>query len=262
MKQIDHTHTAALITGGTQGLGLAIAENLVASGCRKIVIAGRNTDKGINARNALEQAGAACLFYPCDLAKTEDCRKLVEAAQDRFGPINALVNSAALTTRGTILDSSVELFDAHIHTNLRAPFFLMQEVANRLIETGGTGSFVNVLSVSAYVGQSFLAPYAASKGGLISLTRNAANLLRYHKIRVNGVAPGWMDTPGEDDIQKQFHGADDNWRDQAAKSLPFGQLVDPQQLAMLIGYLLAPESGVITGSIIDYDQQIVGALPE
>jgi NAD(P)-dependent dehydrogenase (short-subunit alcohol dehydrogenase family) len=71
-----------------------------------------------------------------------------------------------------------------------------------------------------------------------------------------------MDTPGEDDIQKQFHGADDNWREAAAKSLPLGQLVDPAQLAPLISYLLSPSSGVITGSIIDYDQQIVGALPE
>ncbi|MGB1554244.1 MAG: SDR family oxidoreductase, partial [Candidatus Puniceispirillaceae bacterium] len=142
------------------------------------------------------------------------------------------------------------------------PFFLMQGVANKLIAENQAGSMVNILSVSAYVGQSFLAPYAASKGGLISLTKNAANMLRHHNIRVNGVAPGWMDTPAEDDIQRRFHGAGDDWREIAAKNLPLGQLIDPKQLAPLISYLLSPSSGVITGSVIDYDQQIVGSLPE
>ena len=93
----------------------------------------------------------------------------------------------------------------------------MQGVANKLIAENQAGSMVNILSVSAYVGQSFLAPYAASKGGLISLTKNAANMLRHHNIRVNGVAPGWMDTPAEDDIQRRFHGAGDDWREIAAK---------------------------------------------
>ncbi len=260
--QIDHSTTTALITGGTQGLGLAIAKELVHANCTQIIIAGRTEKTGQAARQMLEDMGCACLFYRCDISSHSDCADLLSASFKRFGPVNALVNSAALTTRGTLLDSSAELFEAHINTNLRAPFFLMQGVANRLIEAKLAGSFVNILSVSAYVGQSFLAPYAASKGGLISLTKNAANMLRHHKIRVNGVAPGWMDTPGEDAIQKQFHNADDNWREDAARSLPLGQLVDPEQLAPLVSYLLSPSSGVITGAMIDYDQQIVGAMPE
>lgn len=262
MNKIDHTQTTVLITGGTQGLGFAVAQEMQAAGCRQFVLAGRSKEKGAAAQSRLETEGAKVVFHPCDITNPQECEALLAAAQNRFGAINALLNSAALTTRGTILDSSLELFDDHINTNLRAPFFLMQGVANRLIAENRAGSMVNILSVSAYVGQSFLAPYAASKGGLISLTKNAANMLRHHKIRVNGVAPGWMDTPGEDEIQKRFHGAEDNWREEAAKSLPLGQLVDPKQLAPLISYLLSPSSGVITGSIIDYDQQIVGALPE
>lgn len=262
MNKIDHTQTTVLITGGTQGLGFAVAQEMQAAGCRQFVLAGRSKEKGAAAQSRLETEGAKVVFHPCDITNPQECEALLAAAHNRFGAINALLNSAALTTRGTILDSSLELFDDHINTNLRAPFFLMQGVANRLIAENRAGSMVNILSVSAYVGQSFLAPYAASKGGLISLTKNAANMLRHHKIRVNGVAPGWMDTPGEDEIQKRFHGAEDNWREEAAKSLPLGQLVDPKQLAPLISYLLSPSSGVITGSIIDYDQQIVGALPE
>ena len=262
MNKIDHTQTTVLITGGTQGLGFAVAQEMLAAGCRQFVLAGRSKEKGAAAQSRLETEGAKVVFHPCDITNPQECEALLASAHNRFGAINALLNSAALTTRGTILDSSLELFDDHINTNLRAPFFLMQGVANRLIAENRAGSMVNILSVSAYVGQSFLAPYAASKGGLISLTKNAANMLRHHKIRVNGVAPGWMDTPGEDEIQKRFHGAEDNWREEAAKSLPLGQLVDPKQLAPLISYLLSPSSGVITGSIIDYDQQIVGALPE
>lgn len=262
MNMADHTQTTVLITGGTQGLGFAVAQEMLAAGCRQFVLVGRSKEKGAAAQSWLETEGASVAFHPCDITNPQECEALLAAAHDRFGPVNALLNSAALTTRGTILDSSLELFDDHINTNLRAPFFLMQGVANRLIAENRAGSMVNILSVSAYVGQSFLAPYAASKGGLISLTKNAANMLRHHKIRVNGVAPGWMDTPGEDEIQKRFHGAEDNWREEAAKGLPFGQLVDPKQLAPLISYLLSPSSGVITGSIIDYDQQIVGALPE
>ena len=94
--------------------------------------------------------------------------------------------------------------------------------------------------------------------GLWTLTKNAANAMRHHRIRVNAIAPGWMDTPNEDKVQKEFHGADDNWLADAEAKLPMGQLVKPHQLAPLAAYLLSPDSGVITGAIIDYDQQIVG----
>jgi NAD(P)-dependent dehydrogenase (short-subunit alcohol dehydrogenase family) len=138
----------------------------------------------------------------------------------------------------------------------------MQGVARHLEAKGNPGSIVNILSTSAHVGQSFLAPYSASKGGLMTLTKNAANALLTKRIRVNGVAPGWMDTPAEDAIQKTYHDAPDNWLELAESKMPMGQLAKPDQLAPLIAWLLSPDSGVITGSIIDYDQQIVGALAE
>ena len=124
------------------------------------------------------------------------------------------------------------------------------------------GSIVNIASTSSYVGQSFLTAYSTSKGGLLTLSKNTALALRKDKIRVNVVAPGWMNTPGEDEIQKKYHGASDDWVKKAEKTLPMGELVNPKKLAPLVCYLLSFSSGIITGSIINYDQQIVGAVPE
>ena len=104
--------------------------------------------------------------------------------------------------------------------------------------------------------------YSTSKGGLLTLSKNTALALRKDKIRVNVVAPGWMNTPGEDEIQKKYHGASNDWVKKAEKKLPMGELVNPKKLAPLVCYLLSFSSGIITGSIINYDQQIVGAVPE
>ena len=149
-----------------------------------------------------------------------------------------------------------------MNINLRAPFILMQRLIKKLKKNEEPGSIVNIASTSSYVGQSFLTAYSTSKGGLLTLSKNSALALRKYKIRVNVVAPGWMNTPGEDEIQKKFHGASDDWVKKAEQTLPMGELVDPKKLAPLVTYLLSFSSGVITGAIINYDQQIVGAVPE
>ena len=259
---VDNSGTSALISGGTQGLGMAVAECLIRQGCRKLTITGRNADRGEVAAASLRDSGADCLFVPCDVADVSACEATVAAAISHHGHVNALVNSAADTSRGSLTNTPAELFDRHMAINLRGPFFLMQGVVRHLLDTGKPGSMVNILSTSAHVGQSFLAAYSISKGGLVTLTKNTANAYRTNMIRCNGVAPGWMDTPGEHVVQKTFHDAPDNWLEMAEAGLPMGQLVKPDQIAPLIAYLLSPDSGIITGAIIDYDQQIIGAVPE
>ena len=141
-----------------------------------------------------------------------------------YGKVDCLVNAAGLTTRGTLLDTTPELFDAHVAVNLRGPFFLMQAVVRSLVERGAPGSIVNVISSSELGGQPYLAPYVAAKAGLAGLTRNAAYAHRFDRIRINGVDIGWTDTEGEDATQREFHGADDSWRERAARALPMGRL--------------------------------------
>ena len=259
---VNNSTSSVIISGGTQGLGMAVAESLIAQGCTRLTITGRDANKGQEAAAQLSRDGVDCLFVACDVGRIEDCRAVVEGALAHHGFVNGLVNCAADTSRGSLVDTSPELWARHMDINLRGPFLLMQGVVRHLLETGKPGSIVNILSTSAHVGQSFLTPYATSKGGLQTLTLNTANAYRANLIRCNAVAPGWMDTPGEDVVQKKFHDAPDDWLERAEVGLPMGQLVKTDQIAPLIAYLVSPDSGIITGAVINYDQQIIGAVPE
>ena len=169
--------------------------------------------------------------------------------------MDSLVNAAGLTTRGTLLDTTPELFDAHIAVNLKAPFFLMQAVVADLVARKAPGTIVNIISTSAHGGQPYLAPYVAAKAGLAGLTRNAAHAHRWDRIRINGLDIGWTDTEGEDATQRRFHGAGDDWRAKAGASLPMGKLgqvgrdrrlrglpaVRPVRRGHRLGHRLGPE---------------------
>jgi NAD(P)-dependent dehydrogenase (short-subunit alcohol dehydrogenase family) len=123
------------------------------------------------------------------------------------------------------------------------------------------GAIVNILSVNAHGGASFLAPYSASKGALMTLTRNTAGALLKDRIRVNGLILGWVDTPGEHETLKRFHDAPANWLEEAEKSRPFGRLMKPDEVARAVAYLASAESGLMTGALIDFDQTVQGAYP-
>lgn len=258
-----HSDTVAVVTGGAQGVGFAIARQLVAEGCTRIVLAGRDEEKGARATAELEALGAEAEFRSLDLQNPTACLDLINSAIARFGTVTALANAAALGARGTLLDTSVELWDQMFDTNARAPFFLMQGFVRHRIEAGGGGAIVNILSQCAHCGQSYLAPYSASKGALATLTKNVANAYRGDRVRCNAILPGWMDTPGEDVTQRKYHGATDGWLERAEAAQPMGQLCKPHQLAGLASYLLSDTAaGVLTGALIDYDQNVPGSYPE
>lgn len=250
----------ALVTGSTQGLGEAIARQLIAEKMiGGLVICGRNAERGRRLAEELSGLGCRTVFVSADLSRVEDCRSVVESGHKEFGRIDFLVNSAATSERGSILDSTPELFDRIMALNVRAPFFLMQGALRLMIEQSIAGSIVNIISVSSHGGQPFLTPYSASKGALATLTKNVAASVVKQRIRVNGLNLGWMDTPGEDAIQKRFHHANDDWLDKAERAQPFGRLVKPPEVAQVVAFLLSERSGLMTGSIIDFDQNVLGA---
>ncbi|MER9868270.1 SDR family oxidoreductase [Mesorhizobium sp. M0136] len=257
-----NSETRAIVTGGAQGIGFAVAEALADEGCRALALIGRSKAKGDKAVAALKRAGVDAIFISADVSKVADCKRAVEMAIGHFGTVNALVNAAATSARGSLVETSEDLFDQIFQTNVRGPFFLMQGVVAHLLARKAPGSIVNVLSMSAHCGQSFLASYSSSKGALATLTKNVANAYRGNRIRCNAVLPGWMDTEGEAIVQKKWHDAPDDWLERAEAAQPMGQLVKPAQLARLISYMISPQSGVMTGSLVDYDQSITGASPE
>ncbi|HEY5204894.1 MAG TPA: SDR family oxidoreductase [Roseiarcus sp.] len=254
----DLSGKVAIVTGGTQGLGEAIARLFAERGAAGLVICGRNAKGGERVASELSTADCPTVFVQADLAKVADCRKVVAKADERFGRVDALVNAAALTDRGNIFDTTEERYNEIFDVNVRAPFFLIQETVRIMRRETIAGSIVNIQSMSAHGGQPFITAYCASKGALATLTRNVAHSLLKFRIRINGLNIGWMSTPGEDRIMKTYHGAKDGWLEEAVKAKPFGRLIDPKEVARACVYLCSGESGLMTGSNIDFDQNVVG----
>lgn len=249
----------AVITGSTQGLGETTARLFKARGAHGLIITGRNRTRGEAVAAGLTGDGCTAHFVAADLANVADCRCIIAAADERFGKLHILVNCAALTERGTIWDTSPELFDHMMAINVRAPFFLMQEAIKLMQREGIAGSIVNISSLAAYGSVPMLCPYAASKAALNILTKNTAYSVMRRRIRVNTLALGWMDTPGEDEIQRRYHAAGPDWLEKAEAAQPFGRLLKPEEVARAIAFLASDESGLMTGSIVDFDQSVMGA---
>ena len=258
LDKLSLANKVAIVTGSTQGLGEAIAHMFADRGATGLVICGRNRVNGERVKAALEAKGAKTVYVPADLARVADVQTVISAADDAFGRVDCLVNAAALTDRGTIWDTDPALFDRMFAINVRAPFFLMQGAARIMRRTGIKGTMVNIISMSGHGGQPFITAYCGSKGALITLTKNIAFGVMRQGIRVNGLCIGWMDTPGEDRIMKTFHGAGEGWRDKAEAGLPFGRMLKTDEVARAVGYLASDESGMMTGSIVDFDQSILG----
>lgn len=249
----------AVVTGGTQGVGENVALQLAKRGASGVVVTGRDEERGEAVSRALRELGTKALFVAADLADVDAPFRVMAAADEAFGRVDALANCAANPERDTIWDSTPEFFDRMFAVNARAPYFLIQGAAKIMRREDIRGTIANVISISSHGGQPYISAYSASKGALVAMTRNVAHALLPYRIRVNGLNPGWMATPGEDATQKRFHGATDRWLREAGEGRPFGRLIFPEEAAAAVVFLLSGESGLMTGSVVDYDQQVIGA---
>ena len=249
----------ALVTGYTQGVGEALLHQMADEGLVGAIVTGRNAARGVAVVEALEQKGCDAWFVPADLADADDVAGIAEAADERFGRIDHLANCAGVTDRGDVWDTEPALFDRMMAVNVRAPFQLIQATAKIARRNGSPASVVNVGSVAGYGGAPFITPYSISKGALMTMTKSVAYQLMRNQVRVVTVNPGWMDTPGEDMIQRKYHDAGDDWLEKAEAEQPFGRLIKTEELVRTLAFVLSDDAGMMTGAIIDYDQSVQGA---
>ena len=247
-----------IITGSTQGSGAETARLFAKRGAKAITICGRQETKGNEVKKEIETLGSKCLFVKADLSNVDDCRKIVSLTDKEFGTVHSLVNVAGYTQRGTILSATLENFENNFYINTRAPFILMQECIKIMIRDKNKGTIANVLSMAMYSGMPFIVAYSGSKAALSVMTKNVANAVAGHQIRVNALNIGWTDTPAEHDVQTKVHGKSKDWLKKDESNVPFKRLSKPIDVARGLAFMCSDESGLMTGSVIDFDQTVHG----
>ena len=230
----DLSGKVVLITGAAQGLGLACAHSAHAAGAAALVLCDRNAERGLAAAQEIEACGCECLFVRCDVGVPAQVAAAVAKADARFGRIDCLVNAAGDTRRADLDSTSVELFDALIAVNLRAPFLFTQAVSRVMRRQGRGGAIVNVASVQAAGGLTCCMAYAAAKGGLLTLTRNNAAALGPHGIKVNALNMGWTATDNEHALQLSL-GQGPEWLASADRVSAIGRICRPDDVARAVG---------------------------
>lgn len=254
----------AVVTASGAGMGEGIAR-LFASEGAKVVISDINDDTGNSVAASIRSEGRQAIYQHANVAVEADCRALIDAAVREYGRIDVLANVAGISTRGTVEDTTTELWDRIFNINVRGPFLLIQQAVKymkeQFVRDGRGSSVVNIGSVNAYIGEPKLMAYSASKGALQTLTKNTASYLNQYRIRVNQINPGWTLTPNENRVKMQEEGKGAEWIEKAVKTRPFGRLLYPKDIAFAALYFASDESECVTGAVLDLEQYPVGAPP-
>jgi NAD(P)-dependent dehydrogenase (short-subunit alcohol dehydrogenase family) len=239
----------ALVTGGGTGIGRATALSLASDGCA-VVLAGRRAEPLEAVAAEIAAAGGRALAVPADLAVAEDAAGAVRAAVDAFGALHVVVNNAGAIRRNVRLhEVGVEQWDEQLAINLRGPYLVLHAALPELLRAGGDRCVINVSSTLAVKSVSGIAPYAAAKGALLSLTRSVAIEYGADGIRCNAVLPAVVRTPLAHVDRPDFEAREAEF----AAMYPLGRLGEPEDVAGMIRWLVSPEAGWITGAIITVD---------
>jgi 2-deoxy-D-gluconate 3-dehydrogenase len=243
MDLFDLKGKTALVTGGNGGIGLGMAQGLAAAGA-KVAIAGRDKTKNVAAVKSLQGA----LAIEGDLRDEKACRQVVDEAAQRLGRLDILVNNAGTNIRKRPEEYSLEEWKLVIDTNLTSAFVASHAAYPHLKRAGG-GKIVNIGSMMSIFGAAFVAPYGASKGGIVQLTRALACAWARDNIQVNAVLPGWIDTALTQRARKDIPGLHEN----VLRRTPAGRWGEPKDLAGIAVFLSSAASDFITGTAIPVD---------
>jgi NAD(P)-dependent dehydrogenase (short-subunit alcohol dehydrogenase family) len=246
-----------LITGSATGIGEGMARRFIAEGARVML-----HDKEEQTLPALaSELGENASYVIGDLEDSATPAKLIEATVSHFGRIDALVNNAAVKTRGGIEETDETAFDRTVNVNLKAPFFLIRAAIPHFRRQGG-GRILNIGSINAYCGEMNQCIYSACKGALLTLTRNLADAHGPEGIRVNQINPGWTLTPNELAL-KATEGLPEDWPSRLPVAYaPGGRLFSPDDVASAAVYFLSDEAELVNGAVLDLEQYpMIGRNP-
>ena len=232
----------AIVTGGSRGIGLAVSYALAEAGAQ-VAVVGRNPERAEGVAGDLPGEGHA--GYACDVADSQATKTLAADVESTQGPVDILVNNAGITRDNILLRLKDEDWDEVINVNLKGAFNMIRALARGMMKRRG-GSIVNVTSVVGLMGNPGQTNYAASKAGLVGLTKSVAKELASRGVRCNAVAPGFINTDMTAELPESAVEA-------LVERIPLGRLGEPEDVAGLIRFLVSPEAHYITGQVVAVD---------
>lgn len=253
----EMTDRVAVVTGAASGIGLAVAEELAREGAR-VALLSRPEDDLDTPRKLCEMYGGAVLAVGADVGDPRAVRTAVETVERELGPIDAVHNNAGISLVAPLADTTDEIFERQLRTNLAGNFFVLRETA-RVMQPRRRGAIVNTASELALIGQAGYVAYTATKGGILAMTRSAAAELASWGVRVNAVCPGTTRTPM---FLREFEGAADPAAELAENeaSVAVGRIADPREIAQAVLFLLSDRANYVTGTQLVVDGGRTGCV--
>ena len=235
----------AVVTGGSRGIGAAIAKKLASRGMTVIINYCGSEDRALAVKSAIEAAGGQAEAWRCDISDCGQCEAFVKAVMEKYGSIDVLVNNAGITRDGLMMRMRDEDFSRVIDTNLKGTFYMMRFASRHMLKAK-KGRIINMASVVGLMGNAGQVNYAASKAGVIGATKSAAKELASRGITVNAIAPGFIDTEMTGALSEKV-------QEQILTQIPLGSFGKPEDIANCAAFLASDEAAYITGQVIQVD---------
>lgn len=235
----------ALVTGASRGIGRQIALTLAKEGAAVVVNYNGSKERAQEVVDTIEKEGGKASLYQCSVGDFEACANMIKDVVKEYGRIDILVNNAGITRDNLVMKMKEEDFDAVIETNLKGTFNTIRHISRQMLKQR-SGKIINISSVSGILGNAGQANYAASKAGVIGLTKTMARELASRGITVNAVAPGFVDTEMTEVLSEEV-------KETACRQIPLGKFGKPEDIANMVAFLASEKADYITGQVISVD---------